>query len=211
MLDLRYQQPNISFMLMNLLSLYLILKENPVSYLELFLFQRLKIFRFVTNSNRSPMQSKSLIRDQWHSAAKGSDLVNFSVGSSSDSQQDLKVILRVPGGDIQSCPVLEIHLDVYVTNIPPKTCHTHSLSHTLSGIYIYNKTDQKKWAAEKTHSASLCLFALCRSAAVTHTHTHTFLFLFLSLLSILPTSVTPSLPLTPSSLLSEAFFFSSFA
>lgn len=45
-------------------------------------------------------------------AAQDSDLVDFSVGSPSDSQQDLEVVLRVLGGDIQSGPLMEIHSEV---------------------------------------------------------------------------------------------------
>lgn len=71
-------------------------------------------------------------------AAGGSDLVNVSVGSSSDSQQDLKILLRVPGGDIQSDSVLEVHVEGESQwnscSVMSRTSHSNltSLLHLLS-------------------------------------------------------------------------------
>lgn len=38
-----------------------------------------------------------------------SDLVNLAIGASTDPEQNLKILLGVPGGDIQCSPVLGIH------------------------------------------------------------------------------------------------------
>lgn len=160
---------------------------------------------------------------------KASHLVNVSIGSSSDSQQDLKILLRVPGGDVKSSPVLQIHSDVCDINIPPQACHMHSISlthtethiHTPTHTHTHNLTHtststkliklikSQKWAAEKRTLvlSDCCRSTLCLSLSHTRTHSRTpSCFCFsASCQSSLLVCVPPSLHLTHLPL--KLFFF----
>lgn len=120
-------------------------------------------------------------------AAGGSDLVNVSVGSSSDSQQDLEILLRVPGGDIQSDSVLEVHVEVESQwnscSVMSRTSHSNLTPSLTSTSAVTQKTASEK----NTGSLSLVF--------TSHTHTvwhiHTFLFLLLILQLTLPLTLPP--------------------
>lgn len=123
-------------------------------------------------------------------AAGASDLVNVSVGSSSDSLQDLKILLRVPGGDIQSSSVLEVHVEGESQwnscSVMSRTSHSNLTPSLTSTSAVTQKTASEK----NTRSLSLVF------TSHTHSLTHAHLPVSTSHPSVDPPSDTSSLHLT---------------